>query len=651
MLQSQFLRNALVVATVLALASSACTKGKPGEPKALSDVAESGDTRQGSAKVLVLAAGVNPDGTYRGEGYDTKVSVENDKEDERLRVEFVEGEVGRSGDMWRASGWQASTVGVLTTGIKPSNRKITFDVKGDLGDGPSAGALLTVGLISVLRGDKLDGDMTMTGMINPDGTVGPVGGIPGKLDAAKRHGKKRILIPIGQRTETNPVTEETIDLVDYGEELGLKVEEVGDIYSAYQQFTGKKLPRWGTETDDVDLEADVADRFKTKAKEWYGRYEKSRAEFGTLDPLIQEVFADQMAGADAVAARSDKHLGEGLIAGALTEATEAAVLAHVAYQQGQFTNLYTTQGFDAVVSQLKAAATSTSKIDAVVEEFEAFKPKTVAQAGAVIDGYSWIARAVVFSDQGNSSIADAEAATTEDEQLAAVGQATLYFGLADLIADLAGDLMDIEKDLKGPELPKEIDLETIADFFRRAADANYNAFLTGFVQAFAEQEGVSEDVMLNALTRADFDVLVAAHSSVIGSVFKEVLKDGKAAQYGQLGAALNLYSESSQLLASYIALGAIVDEEENVVGFERDKALTNELDFAEGQVERAIGALRDNKVDPSVPVSLYEVARSGRDTGPPADKITALGDLWRAYVTSRLLSYLGNFPSVDSGVS
>ena len=50
--------------------------------------------------------------------------------------------------------------------------------------------------------------MTMTGTINPDGTVGPVGGIPQKVEGAADEGIKTVLIPAGQRnTESDEAGE------------------------------------------------------------------------------------------------------------------------------------------------------------------------------------------------------------------------------------------------------------------------------------------------------------------------------------------------------------------------------------------------------------------------------------------------------------
>ena len=66
-------------------------------------------------------------------------------------------------------------------------------------DGPSAGAVMTVGFAALLKGDRIQRGMAMTGTITKDGTIGPVGGIPDKIRAAVREGYRIILIPEGQR--------------------------------------------------------------------------------------------------------------------------------------------------------------------------------------------------------------------------------------------------------------------------------------------------------------------------------------------------------------------------------------------------------------------------------------------------------------------
>ena len=119
--------------------------------------------------------------------------------------------------------------------------------------GPSAGAIMTVATISLLENWEMDNKTVMTGMINPDASIGPIGGIPQKIDAANSVGATRFLIPKGQgiytemvtRTETNngwtrtvtvPVTR---NVADYAmDNYGIKVVEVAEIDEAIQNFTG-----------------------------------------------------------------------------------------------------------------------------------------------------------------------------------------------------------------------------------------------------------------------------------------------------------------------------------------------------------------------------------------------------------------------------
>jgi PDZ domain-containing protein len=69
--------------------------------------------------------------------------------------------------------------------------------------GPSAGLAFTLALISALSpGDVAGGHpVAVTGTINPDGTVGQVGGIPQKAITAQRSGAIAMLVPAGQEKD------------------------------------------------------------------------------------------------------------------------------------------------------------------------------------------------------------------------------------------------------------------------------------------------------------------------------------------------------------------------------------------------------------------------------------------------------------------
>lgn len=107
--------------------------------------------------------------------------------------------------------------------------------------GPSAGAMMTVATIALLENWSLDKKTVMTGMINPDGSIGPIGGIPQKIDAANSVGATRFLIPKGQGTYTEIEGFKIItrNVADYAmENYGMTVIEVAEINEAVQNYTG-----------------------------------------------------------------------------------------------------------------------------------------------------------------------------------------------------------------------------------------------------------------------------------------------------------------------------------------------------------------------------------------------------------------------------
>lgn len=102
--------------------------------------------------------------------------------------------------------------------------------------GPSASGFLTIAVLSLLLNQTLPTDIVMTGMIMPDGSIGPVGGIPEKLQAAKTVNATIMIIPFGQRISTDLNTGAQVDVVDMGARLGVRVVEVRNIYDAARVF-------------------------------------------------------------------------------------------------------------------------------------------------------------------------------------------------------------------------------------------------------------------------------------------------------------------------------------------------------------------------------------------------------------------------------
>ncbi|MGC8835958.1 MAG: S16 family serine protease [Infirmifilum sp.] len=138
-------------------------------------------------------------------------------------------------------------------GVDFNKYNFYFKVQSDavIVGGPSAGVAMAVVVYSALTGKPINRSIAVTGMISPDGTVGPVGGVYEKAQAMASSGVKVFLVPPGESVvttykvvvhkvgpfqvySTQPVT---INLTDYAlKNWNLRVVEVSTIEDALHYF-------------------------------------------------------------------------------------------------------------------------------------------------------------------------------------------------------------------------------------------------------------------------------------------------------------------------------------------------------------------------------------------------------------------------------
>lgn len=147
----------------------------------------------------------------------------------------------------------AKTVAENTTGLDLSNVDLIYSIETNASviEGQSAGAALTIATVAVLEDKTVVPDVMITGTIDFDGSIGPVGAIIAKASAAKDVGASLFLVPTGQASQTyytpvrkcekiGPVTycttEYKAEKIDVTKEAGIPVKEVGSIEEALKYF-------------------------------------------------------------------------------------------------------------------------------------------------------------------------------------------------------------------------------------------------------------------------------------------------------------------------------------------------------------------------------------------------------------------------------
>lgn len=147
----------------------------------------------------------------------------------------------------------AKEVSAQYSGLDLSKYDLVYDLRANASiiGGPSAGVAITIATIAALEKKELKQNVMITGGINHDGTISPVGGILDKAKASKDVGADLFLVPLLQSEEITYEDKEhcrkvgisefcTIEQIpvriNVQDRAGLTVIEVGNINEAYQYF-------------------------------------------------------------------------------------------------------------------------------------------------------------------------------------------------------------------------------------------------------------------------------------------------------------------------------------------------------------------------------------------------------------------------------
>jgi hypothetical protein len=566
------------------------------------------------------------------------------------KVGFYEEEVAGSGSQWRSAGWMAAIMGSFLLDRNVSDYKFSYEIAGYV-DGPSAGGLMTSAVLAALLGDEINKNVTMTGTINPDGTIGPVGGIPQKIDGVKKAGKTKMLIPSGLRYQEDANTGEDVDLIEEGKKKGITVIEVTDIYEAYKELTGKDLPKAaGATKDKIELPKSVYDKVKNKTKAWYAKYETMSADYNALVVNANtDTEDDWMLTADTMAAEGDDYLRQGLVSSAYDQVASAYMYSAMAYQTKRVVQAYLTQGgVVGAENYLSTIKPSGKKMDAAVDDFKGKKAQSLADTMALAEGFGRLSMAEGLIQQAEALVASD--AANKEEALANVILAANYYAIADYAIDWAKDAVSVGT---GTGTAKPADKEKVlalSEALRKAAEANLDYFDNVVLKGWADAEGMSLDVARYNFMQNDFNYGFAVSSITGAHKLKDALGDTEARANAVLGNSLTSFILSSELIAKHYSLQVETDDNGDIVSIPFEKSMITMLDFAEDTAVENMNSASAAGALPVLAVIAFDGAKVSRE-GTADQKIDALGSYWNASMQGRLLTILAGMKVARPGSS
>ncbi len=289
----------------------------------------------------------------------------------------------------------AALVASYTLGRDPLSYNFYYRLESDsmIIGGPSAGAAMTVATIAALLGKEVRQDVVMTGMVNPDGTVGPVGGIPEKLEAAAKGGARVFLVPAGQRVveRTVPkqvkigplimttVEKEKVDLAELGKKLGVEVKEVSTIADAARYMIGIELER------PTAKEPTLPKELKAVIERWVDHYLKEsesirewvEANLSKLSYMARNAVEKVLALSEELSNKAKKELTSGLYYTASSSAFQSTFEAEYARSLVYFA-ISGPKSIDLIAERVS------DRIDSVGSKLNGTRPSSLSSLEALI---------------------------------------------------------------------------------------------------------------------------------------------------------------------------------------------------------------------------------------------------------------------------
>lgn len=557
-----------------------------------------------------------------------------------LRLSLSEDIPGGTGQLLRSSAWMAAMVASLELNIPLANGTFEIEARGRI-DGPSAGAAFATGLICLLQGVRFPADLALTGSLGPDGSIGPVDGIPQKLAAAKAAGLRRVVVPACQ-----PVAKDgrgkDVNLAERARELGIEILFAGDVHQAYQMATGRRVRPPDPPSVQPTYGKAVFDFLTRVCGEQIALYEKHR---GDIERFLKQKSLRPAAKTLLSKTRSDFENGRKAFdagkryaaLGFLKDANAAFTVLEQLSQTGELTDATRTTW------QQRGEDVQKKITDTLFRGRE--DPDSLTTALVFAEEADWLFSATARISRAALNLEDVQrriAAHGPGKIRGSLRQEQDYFTILLIYASLYGEYqLGFKAFFEG--LSKAT--RTARDNADPAAVGNWlpvllQAHLANAQYFTAGSALLSPDLRQQMLV--DHRVAAFLELTRLASEEWDGLDSQSSAKgpwgLNELNACLlwaNAYCEAALLQQKYVGLGGSLDKNLEWKALNQP-TLVEMLKLAEGRSLAGISLAKAARTDPSVLSLLYERAAWLKDGPGDADRLESLRLFWRIALLGRL---------------
>lgn len=558
-----------------------------------------------------------------------------------LRVSLSEDIPGGTGKLLRSSAWMAAMVASLELNIPLANGTFEIEARGRI-DGPSAGAAFATGLICLLQDIKFPADLALTGSLAPDGSIGPVEGIPQKLAAAKAAGLRRVIVPACQPIAKDERGKE-VTLAERAREIGIEILFAGDVHQAYEMATGRRVRPPDPPAAQPGYSKAVFDFLTRVCEEQIALYEKNREAIErflkqkNLRPAAKTLLAKIRADFDA--GRGAFDAGKRYTAlGYLKDANAAFSVLEPLSKTGELTDAART-AWQQRGEEVQGKMTGT-----LFRGRE--NPGSLTTALVFAEEADWLFSATARISRATLNLEDVQrriAATGPGKIRGSLRQEQDYFTILLIYACLYGEYqLGFRPVFDGlikatRSRGDDADPSAVRDWLPvllQAHLANAQYFTAGSALLSPE---LRQQMLVDQRVAAFLELTRLASER-----WEDLESSGTSAARprgfdGLSGCLLwaNAYCEAAVLQQKYVGLGGALDKNLEWKTLNQP-TLAEMLKLAEARSLSGISLAKKERVDPSVLSLLHEKASWLRDSQEDADRLESLRLFWRIALLGRL---------------
>ena len=288
------------------------------------------------------------------------------------------------------------------------------------------------------------------------------------------------------------------------------------------------------------------------------------------------------------------------------------------------------------MAEVQALAAVETRLAATLERLQSEPSRSASDIIALVDAYANAAVAFGLVTDANALVQLLqETELSEEEALGLIFTIATSYSQAGFVLDAAENSLVYGFGFGQSPPPQPETVSALAETVRHAAQANL-AVIDAFIEQLANAAAVPPGDVRSFLSGKDFDFRTALGAAGATDYFRDTILEEPQASIAVLGSSLAAWSQSAVVVIKYYSLQPDLDEGFNILGFGRERALTDMLELADERAREFIALVEED--EPVNALYYHENARSYRE-GTEFDKITALSYNWRAAILAETLAY------------